>query len=55
VVDSVCSVTSSALSASWKNGRAFTLGLPPEPEGEDPCAFRRVEDGTLVHVGLGEF
>ena len=26
-----------------------------DPEGEDPCAFRRVEDGTLVLVGLGEF
>ena len=31
------------------------LGLPPDPEGEDPFAFRRVEDGTLVLVGLGEF
>jgi len=31
------------------------LGLPPDPEGEDPFAFRRVEDGTLVLVWLGEF
>ncbi len=31
------------------------LGLAPDPEGEDPCAFRRVEDGTLVLVWLGEF
>jgi hypothetical protein len=31
------------------------LGLPSDPEGEDPFAFRRVEAGTLVLVGLGEF
>jgi len=54
VVDSVSSVTSSALSASWKNGRASTLELPPDPDGEDPFAFWRVVDGTLVR-GLGEF
>jgi len=30
-------------------------GLPSDPEGEDPFAFRRVEDGTLVLVGLAEF
>ena len=26
------------------------LGLPPDLESEDPVAFRRVEDGTLVVV-----
>jgi len=29
--------------------------LPPDPDGEDPFAFGRVEDGTLVLVWLGEF
>ncbi len=31
------------------------LDCLPIRKREDPCAFRRVEDGTLVLVGLGEW
>ena len=38
-----------------RRDRSVKPGLPSDPEGEDPFAFRRVEDGILVLVWLGEF
>src|SRR2546427_13007034 len=38
-----------------RRDRSVKPGLPSDPEGEDPFTFRRVEDGILVLVWLGEF
>ena len=47
--------TSTDPASEGQHCQRLYLGFPSDAEGEDPFAFRRVEAGTLVLVGLGEF